>query len=55
MQCLSEALFPTFKLFEHSRILVEATSRDLIGYQQVKEYLIVENEIVAKTYQHFFK
>ena len=55
LQHLSEALFPAFKLFEHSRILVEATSRDLIGYQQAKEDLIAENEIVAKTYQHFFK
>ncbi len=55
LQRLSEALFPAFKLFEHSRILVEATSRDLIGYQQAKEDLITENEIVAKTYQHFFK
>jgi hypothetical protein len=55
LQRLSEALFPAFKLFEHSRILVEATSRDLIGYQQAKEDLIAENEIVAKTYQHFFK
>ena len=55
LQRLSEALFPAFKLFEHSRILVEATSRDLIGYQQAKEDLITENEMVAKTYQHFFK
>jgi len=55
LQRLSEALFPDYKLFEHSRILVEATSRDLIGYQQAKEDLITENEMVAKTYQHFFK
>ena len=55
LQHLSEALFPAFKLFEHSRILVEATSLDLISYQQAKEDLITENEVVAKTYQHFFK
>ena len=55
LQRLSEAVFPAFKLFEHSRILLEATSRDLIGYQQAKEDLIAENEMVAKTYQHFFK
>ena len=55
LQCLSEALFPAFKLFEHSRILVEATSRDLIGYQQAKEDLMAENEMVEKNYQHFFK
>jgi len=55
LQHLSEALFPAFKLFEHSRILVEATSLDLISYQQANEDLIAENEVVAKTYQHFFK
>ena len=55
LQHLSEALFPGFKSFEHSRILVEATSRDLIGYQQAKDDLMTETEIVAKTYQHFFK
>ena len=55
LQRLSEAVFPAIKLFEHSRILLEATSRDLIGYQQAKEDLIAENEVVAKTYQHFFK
>lgn len=55
LQRLSEALFPEAKLFEHSRIILEATSQDLIGYQQAKEDLITENEMVAKTYQHFFK
>ncbi len=55
LQALSEALFPESKLFEHSRILVEATGRDLVSYQQAKEDLITENEMVAKTYQHFFK
>ena len=55
LQHLSEALFPAFKLFEHSRILVETISLDLISYQQAKEDLIAENEVVAKTYQHFFK
>ena len=55
LQRLSEALFPDAKLFEHSRIILEATSNDLIGYQQAKEDLIAENEMVARTYQHFFK
>lgn len=54
LQRLSEVLFPDRKLFEHSRIILEATSNDLIGYQQAKEDLITENEIVAKTYQTFF-
>ena len=55
LQRLAEALFPGCKLFEHSWILVEATSNDLMGYQQAREDLISENEIVEKTYQHFFK
>ena len=55
LQRLSESLFPDVKLFEHSRIILEATSHDLLGYQQAKEDLIAENEMVAKTYQHFFK
>ena len=55
LQRLAEALFPDSKLLEHSRIILEATAHDLIGYQQAKEDLIAENEIVAKTYQHFFK
>ena len=55
LQRLETALFDEAKLFEHSRILVEATSNDLLGYQQAREDLITENEIVAKTYQHLFK
>ena len=55
LQHLETALFSEPKLFEHSRILLEATSNDLIGYQQAREDLIAENEIVAKTYQHLFK
>ena len=55
LQRLSDALFTELKLFEHSRILLEATSQDLLGYQQAKEDLITENDIVAKIYQHFFK
>jgi hypothetical protein len=55
LQRLTDALFPEAKLFEHSRIILEATSQDLIGYQQAKEDLIAENEVVAKTYQLFFK
>lgn len=55
LQRLETALFSEKNLFEHSRILLEATSNDLIGYQQAREDLIVENEVVAKTYQHLFK
>ena len=55
LQNLSEALFEDCKLFEHSRIILEATSNDLLGYQQAREDLIAENEMVAKTYQHLFK
>ena len=55
LQRLETALFSEAKLFEHSRILIEATSNDLIGYQQAREDLIAENEIVAKTYQLLFK
>ena len=55
LQRLSEALFPEAKLFEHSRIILEATSNDLLGYQQAREDLIAENEIVAKSYQTFYK
>ena len=55
LQHLTEALFPDVKLFEHSRILLEATSDDLISYQQAREDLIAENEILAKTYQLYFK
>ena len=55
LQRLETALFSDVKLFEHSRILLEATNNDLISYQQAREDLITENEIVAKTYQLFFK
>ena len=55
LQHLEKALFGEANLFEHSRILLEATSNDLIGYQQAREDLIAENEVVAKTYQQLFK
>ena len=55
LQHIAEAFFPKEKLFEHSRILMEALSNDLISYQQAKEDLIAENVMVAKTYQQFFK
>ena len=55
LQRLETALFDEAKLFEHSRILLEATGNDLMGYQQAREDLIAENEVVAKTYQHLFK
>ena len=55
LQGVAESLFCDVKLFEHSRILLEATSNDLMGYQQAREDLITENEVVAKTYQLLFK
>ena len=55
LQHLETALFGEVNLFEHSRILLEATSNDLISYQQAREDLVIENEVVAKTYQHLFK
>lgn len=55
LQHVAEALFAEEKLFEHSRIIMEALSNDLISYQQAMEDLIAENVIVEKTYQHFFK
>ena len=55
LQRLETALFNEANLFEHSRILLEATSNDLLSYQQAREDLITENEVVAKTYQQLFK
>ena len=55
LQHLETALFGTCNLFEHSRILIEATSPDLLSYQQAREDLIAENEMLAKTYQQLFK
>ncbi len=55
LQSLEKSLFSDAKLFEHSRILLEATSNDLLSYQQAREDLITENEIITKTYQLFFK
>lgn len=55
LQHVAEALFTDEKLFEHSRIIMEALSHDLISYQQAKEDLITENVVIAKTYEKFFK
>ena len=55
LQHVAEALFHDVKLFEHSRILVEATAMELTGYQQAIEDLFTENEIVKRIYQQFFK
>ena len=55
LQHVAEALFHDVKLFEHSRILVEAHEKDLTSYQQAREDLIAENEVVKSIYQHFFK
>jgi len=55
LQNLEKALFSASQLFEHSRILLDATSNDLISYQQAREDLIAENEVIAKTYQLLFK
>lgn len=55
LQHTTEAVFHGAKLFEHSRIIVEALAQDLTSYEQVKEDLITENEAVKRIYQHFFK
>lgn len=55
LQHTVEALFHGFKLFEHSRIIVEATSLELTSYEQARKDLIAENEAIKITYQHFFK
>lgn len=55
LQHLAEAITREPKLFEHSRIIVEALSNDLLGYQQAKDDLIDENEEVAFIYNKFFK
>ena len=55
LQNTAEALFHDLKLFEHSRILVEATSLELTSYEQVKNDLLTENEVIKRIYQHFFK
>ena len=55
LQHLAEAITGEPKLFEHSRIIVEALSNDLLGYQQAKDDLIDENEEVAFIYNKFFK
>ena len=55
LQHTYEAMFHGAKLFEHSRIIVEALAQDLTSYEQVKEDLIAENEAIKIIYQHFFK
>ncbi len=55
LQHVAQALFHDVKLFEHSRILVEAHGGELTSYQQAREDLIAENEVVKMIYQHFFK
>lgn len=55
LQQVAKAVFPGYNLFEHSRILMEALCNDLTGYEQAKEDLLTENEVVKKLYQHFFK
>ncbi|MBP5572658.1 MAG: hypothetical protein J6X40_00640 [Bacteroidales bacterium] len=55
LQHVAQAMFHDVKLFEHSRIVVEAHGTDLTSYQQAKEDLITENEVVKSIYQHFFK
>ena len=55
LQNTAKALFHDVKLFEHSRILVETLGKESTGYQQAKEDLITENEVVKRIYQHFFR
>lgn len=55
LQNTAKALFHDVKLFEHSRILVETLGKESTGYQQAREDLITENEVVKRIYQQFFK
>jgi hypothetical protein len=55
LQNTAKALFHDAKLFEHSRILVEALAHELTSYEQTKEDLLTENEIIKRIYQQFFK
>ena len=55
LQHTSEAMFHEAKLFEHSRIIVEALAQDLTSYEQTKEDLITENKAIKRIYQHFFR
>lgn len=55
LQNTAEALFHAPKLFEHSRILVEALAQELTSYEQSKEDLFAENEMIKSIYQLFFK
>ncbi len=55
LQHVTEAVFHGAKLFEHSRIIVEALEQDLTSYEQTKDDLIAENEAIMNIYQHFFK
>lgn len=55
LQHVTEAVFHGAKLFEHSRIIVEALAQDLTSYEQTKDDLIAENEAIKYIYQHFFK
>ena len=55
LQHTAEALFHGAKLFEHSRILVEALAQELTSYEQTKDDLLAENEMIKRIYQQFFK
>ena len=55
LQHTAEAMFHGAKLFEHSRIIVEALAQDLTSYEQAREDLIAENEAIKSIYKHFFK
>ncbi len=54
LQHTAEALFHDVKLFEHSRILVEAAAGELTSYEQATNDLLIENEVIKRIYQHFF-
>ena len=55
LQNTAKSLFHDAKLFEHSRILVEALAHELTSYEQTKEDLLTENEMIKRIYQQFFK
>lgn len=54
LQNIAKALFHEDNLFEHSRILVEASETESTSYEQAINDLITENEMIKRIYQHFF-
>lgn len=54
LQNVVKAVFTDVTLFEHSRVILEALSKESTGYEQARKDLQTENEAVIKLYQKFF-